>query len=252
MYIDNIYLSLHQSYGVSSSNKYFAASMNCSGGSGVRRARAGDTIPHVETVDRFHGDPAQERHRGETPVEIRDALHRRRRCGHFLHKFPRRGPIRPGRVHQGIHSCGGRPARRRRGKASAYALLQISHQFQQEELSESCSYIIYTLSSYTCTSDFPLKISPIVSAITKIEFSAFAKAEILASDFFHVFLDRAISKIPQNQQISRKSRESDAPSSRYTTDDLLIILLSHSHPGKHNRTLTDEPIDATGQEKRDR
>jgi len=47
-----------------------------SGSSGVRRARAGDSIPHVEAVDGLHGDFAQEWHRGNALVEVRDAFHR--------------------------------------------------------------------------------------------------------------------------------------------------------------------------------
>jgi len=113
------------------------------GGSGVRRARAGDSISHVEAVDGFYGDPAQERHRGETSVKVRDAFHRRRRRGHLLHKLPRGGPIRPGRLHQGIHGLSRRSTWRHRREASAHALLQISHQLQQEKLREriSCAVV---------------------------------------------------------------------------------------------------------------
>lgn len=106
------------------------------GGSGVRRARTRDSISHVEAVDGLYGDPAQERHRGETSVKVRDAFHRRRWRGHLLHKFPRGGPIRSGRLHQGIHGLARRSTWRHWREASAHALLQISHQLQQEELRE--------------------------------------------------------------------------------------------------------------------
>lgn len=105
-----------------------------SGSSSVRRARAWDSISHVEAVDGLYGDPAQERHRGKTSVKVRDAFHRRRRRGHLLHKLPRGGPIRSGRLHQGIHGLACRSAWRHRREASPHALLQISHQLQQEEL----------------------------------------------------------------------------------------------------------------------
>lgn len=106
------------------------------GGTGVRRARAGDSISHVEAVDGLYGDPAQERDRGETSVKVCDAFHRRRRRGHLLHKLPRGGPVRPGRLHQGIHGLSRRSTWRHRREASAHALLQVSHQLQQEELRE--------------------------------------------------------------------------------------------------------------------
>lgn len=110
--------------------------LSISGGSGVRRARAGDSISHVEAVDGLYGDAAQKRHRGETSVKVRDAFHRRRRRGHLLHKLSRGGPVRSGRLHQGIHGLTRRSARRHRREASAHALLQISHQLQQEKLRE--------------------------------------------------------------------------------------------------------------------
>lgn len=105
-----------------------------SGGPGVRRAWARDSIPHVEAVDGLHGDSAQERHRGETSVQVRDAFHCRWRRGHLLHKLPRGGPVWSGRLHQGVYSFTRRSARRHWREASAHALLQVSHQFQQKEL----------------------------------------------------------------------------------------------------------------------
>ena len=112
------------------------------GSSGVRRAWAGDSIPHVEAVDGLHGDPAQERDWREAPIQVRDAFYRRRRRSHILYKFPRRGSIRSRRLHQRIHSLTHRSARRHWRKASTHALLQVSHQFQQEELRVTSSVFV--------------------------------------------------------------------------------------------------------------